>query len=73
VVDLSHAPANQQAILTAMDVGEVFRPYTSSAFATYQTTLDLFMKMNTGAVSLADGEAALEKAANDTLAPDRAP
>ncbi len=73
VIDPSHAPANQAAILTAMDVGEVFRPYTSSAFATYQATLDLFMKLNTGAVSLADGEAALEKAANDTLAPDRAP
>ncbi|MBI3746356.1 MAG: sugar ABC transporter substrate-binding protein [Chloroflexi bacterium] len=73
VIDLSHAPANQAAILTAMGVGEIFRPYTSSAFATYQATLDLFMKMNTGAVSLADGEAALEKAANDTLAPDRSP
>lgn len=73
VVDLSHAPANQGAILTAMDVGEVFRPYTSSAFATYQATLDLFMKLNTGAVSLSDGEAALEKAANGKLAPDRAP
>jgi multiple sugar transport system substrate-binding protein len=73
VIDLSHAPANQQAIITAMGVGEIFKPYTSSAFATYQATLDLFMKMNTGAVSLADGEAALQKAANDTLAPDRAP
>jgi multiple sugar transport system substrate-binding protein len=73
VVDPSHAPANQAAILTAMDVGEVFRPYTSSAFATYQATLDMFTKLNTGAVSLAGGEVALEKAANDSLAPDRAP
>lgn len=73
VIDLSHPPANQQAILTAMGVGEIFKPYTSSAFKTYQATLDLFMKMNTGAVSETAGEAALEKAANDTLAPDRSP
>jgi len=73
VIDPSHAPSNQEAILEAMAVGQVFRPYTSSAFATYQATLDLFTKLNTGAVTLADGEAALEKAANDTLAPDRAP
>lgn len=73
VIDPSHAPANQKAILDAMAVGEIFRPYTSSAFATYGATIDLFTKMNTGAVSLTEGEAELEKTANDTLAPDRTP
>ena len=31
VIDDSHAPENQQAILTAMETGEVFRPNTASA------------------------------------------
>jgi len=73
VIDNSHPPANQRAMLDAMAAGEVFRPYTASAFATYGATIDLFTKLNTGAVGLADGEAELERVANDTLAPDRAP
>jgi multiple sugar transport system substrate-binding protein len=73
VIDPSHPPGNQGAILDAMAVGEVFRPYTSSAFATYGATIDLFTKMNTGAVSLPEAERELEATANDTLAPDRLP
>lgn len=72
-VDPGHPPANQAAVLEAMAVGRVFRPFTASAFAAYGATADLFTKLNTGAVSLEDGLAQLEAAANDALAPDRAP
>lgn len=72
-VDPSHAPANQAAVLDAMAVGRVFRPYTASAFAAYGATTDLFTKLNTGLLPLDDGLAQLEAAANAALAPDRAP
>lgn len=72
-VDTSHAPANQAAVLEAMAVGRVFRPYTASAFAAFGATAELFTKLNTGALGLEDGLAQLERAANDALAPDRAP
>jgi len=71
-VDASHPPANQNAVLEAMAVGRVFRPFTSSAFAAYGATVDLFTRLNTGELSLEDGLAQLEAAANDALAPDRA-
>jgi hypothetical protein len=56
-----------------MTVGQVFRPYTASAFAAYGATVDTFTKLNTGELSLADGLAQLEAEANDALAPDRTP
>ena len=73
VVDTSNAPANQAAILAAMEVGEVFRPYTARAGDAYAATVDLFTKMNTGALPIADALAQIEAAANDALAADRAP
>jgi multiple sugar transport system substrate-binding protein len=73
VIDTSHAPANQNAILQAMEVGAVFRPYTSGARAAYDRTLDLFTKMNTGALPIHDALSQIEAAANDALAPDREP
>ena len=72
-IDESHPPANQVAVLDAMEVGQVFRPYTSSAFAAYGATADLFKKLNTGEVTLEEGLAELEAAANAALAPDRDP
>jgi len=73
IVDTSHPPANQAAILTAMEVGEVFRPHTSRAFDAYGRTVDLFTKMNTGELTIPDGLAQIEAAANDALAGDRSP
>ena len=37
-----------------MEVGAVFRPYTAGAGAAYDRTLDLFTKMNTGALPIPD-------------------
>jgi multiple sugar transport system substrate-binding protein len=71
VIDASHPPANQAAILEAMEVGKVFRPYTAGARAAYDRTLDLFTKMNTGAVAIPAALAQIEAAANDALAADR--
>ena len=68
-----HPPANQAAILEAMKVGRVFRPYTAAASIAFGATADLFTKLNTGELSLEDGLAALEAAANEALAPDREP
>jgi ABC-type glycerol-3-phosphate transport system substrate-binding protein len=73
VVDASHAPANQAAILAAMEVGEVFRPYTAGARAAYDRTVGLFTKMNTGALAIPDALGQIEAAANDALAADRSP
>jgi ABC-type glycerol-3-phosphate transport system substrate-binding protein len=73
VIDTSHAPANQKAILDAMEVGAVFRPFTSGARAAYDRTLDLFTKMNTGVLPIPEALAQIEAAANDALAPDRVP
>jgi len=73
VVDVSHAPANQAAILAAMEVGEVFRPYTAGARAAYDRTVGLFTKMNTGTLAIHDALGQIEAAANDALAADRSP
>jgi multiple sugar transport system substrate-binding protein len=72
-IDTSHAPAHQDVVLDAMAVGQVFRPYTASAFAAFGATADLFKKLNTGEITLEEGLAELEAAANDALAPDRGP
>jgi len=72
-IDASHAPANQEAVLEAMAVGRVFQPFTASAFGAFGATVDLFTRLNTGAIGLEDGLAQLEAAANAALAPDRAP
>jgi multiple sugar transport system substrate-binding protein len=73
VIDTSHAPANQKAILEAMEVGAVFRPYTSGAREAYDRTIGLFTKMNTGVLPIPDALSQIETAANEALAPDRAP
>jgi multiple sugar transport system substrate-binding protein len=73
IVNEDHPPDNQAAILEAMEVGEVFRPYTANAGAAYGATVDLFRRMNTGELSIPDALAQIEAAANTALAPDRAP
>ena len=71
VIDDSHAPSNQQAILTAMESGEVFRPNTANAFNAFGATGDLFTQMNTGELEMLDALTQIESAANDALEPDR--
>jgi ABC-type glycerol-3-phosphate transport system substrate-binding protein len=71
-IDAGHAPSNQDAVLEAMAVGRVFRPFTASAFAAFGATVDVFTQLNTGAIDLEAGLAQLEAAANAALAPDRA-
>jgi multiple sugar transport system substrate-binding protein len=73
VIDTTHAPANQKAILEAMEVGTVFRPYTAGARAAYDRTIALFTKMNTGQLAIPDALAQIEAAANEALAADRSP
>ena len=73
IVDESHPPANQAAVLEAMAAGHVFRPFTASAFAAFGATAGIFTELNTGAVSLQEGLARLEAVANEALAPDREP
>jgi hypothetical protein len=73
ILEAGGAPAGRQAILDAMEVGEVFKPYTSSAFAAYGATIDLFTRMNKGELPIAEALAQIEAAANDALAPDRGP
>jgi multiple sugar transport system substrate-binding protein len=73
ILNTAHPPANQAAILQAMEVGEVFRPYTANAGAAYAATIDLFTKMNTGTLSIPDALAAIEAAADQALEPDREP
>jgi multiple sugar transport system substrate-binding protein len=73
VIDAERAPANQDAILTAMESGEVFRPNTAHAFDAYGATADLFTKMNTGELAVDAALTQIEAAANKALEPDRAP
>jgi hypothetical protein len=72
-IDESHPPVDQDALLEAMAVGQVFRPSTPSAFAAYAATGDLFTKLNTGELTLEVGLAQLEAEANAALVPDRGP
>lgn len=73
VIDLSHPPRNQAAILEAMEAGVVFRPHTSRAFDAYGATIDIFRRMNTGEITVEEGVTLLEDAANEALAADRSP
>jgi len=70
---LAGVPGADAAIREAMEVGQVFRPYTANAFAAYGATVDLFTQMNTGALPIAEALAEIEASANEALAPDLAP
>jgi len=71
VINLNQSPQNQAAIVAAMDYGEVFKPYTSSAFEVYGKTVELFTQANKGEMPVADAMQQIETAANDVLARDR--
>lgn len=73
VINLDHPPANQQAIVAAMEYGRVFKPYTSSAFEVYAKTADLFLKVMKGEMPVAAAMQQIETTANGILARDRAP
>ena len=73
VVNPAHQPANQAAIVAAMEYGEVFKPYTASAFEAYGKTADFFKKAMQGEMSVADAMAQAEAAVNEVLAKDREP
>lgn len=70
-IDTSHPPANQQALLEALEYGEVFRPYTASAFEAYAKTVGFYVPMMKGDVSVEDSLRQIEEQANAILAKDR--
>ncbi len=72
-VNTAHPPANQQAILAAMEYGEVFKPFTASAFEVYGKTADFFLKAMKGEMSVPEAMTQVEAAANEILAKDRQP
>jgi multiple sugar transport system substrate-binding protein len=71
VINTAHPPANQQAIVAALEYGEVFKPYTSSAFEVYGKTADFFLKAMKGDLAVADAMQQVETTANETLSRDR--
>jgi ABC-type glycerol-3-phosphate transport system substrate-binding protein len=73
VVDPSRPPANQAAIVAAMEYGTVFHPFTPSAFEAYGLSADLFARMMRGDLPVAEALAEIERVLNDALARDRVP
>jgi multiple sugar transport system substrate-binding protein len=73
ILDTSHPPDNQQAILDAMEYGTVFKPFTSSAFEVYAKTVDLFQKAMKGDMPVDQALMQIETTANEVLARDRQP
>ena len=63
---------NQEAIVAAMEYGEVFKPYTNSAFAVYGQTMDLFVQTMRGDIEAEEALEQIEAIANEVLADDRA-
>jgi ABC-type glycerol-3-phosphate transport system substrate-binding protein len=72
-INLSRPPANQAALVAAMEYGEVFKPYTNGAFEVYAKTIDVFTKMNRGELSVDEALRQIEFTANSILARDRQP
>jgi multiple sugar transport system substrate-binding protein len=73
IISLDHPPANQQAIVAAMEYGKVFKPYTSSAFEVYGKTADFFLKAMKGELAVDEAMEQIEATANEVLARDREP
>jgi multiple sugar transport system substrate-binding protein len=73
VVDPSRPPANQGAIVAAMEYGTVFHPFTPSAFEAYGRSLDLFAGMMRGDRPVPEALAEIERVLNDVLVRDRLP
>lgn len=70
-INLDHAPANQAAILAALEYGEVFKPYTASAFDAYGKTAEWFVKAMKGETPVPEALRTIEQAANAALARDQ--
>jgi multiple sugar transport system substrate-binding protein len=71
ILNSGQPPANQGAILAAMEYGEVFKPYTASAFAAFGATGDLIIQAMRGDRPVGEIAAEIEQAANEALADDR--
>jgi multiple sugar transport system substrate-binding protein len=71
VINPARSPANQAAIVAAVAYGEVFKPYTASAFEVYGKTADLFVQIMKGELPVDEGLAQIERTANEILAADR--
>jgi multiple sugar transport system substrate-binding protein len=71
ILNAGETPSNKQAILEAMEYGEVFKPYTASAFAAFGATSDLIVQAMRGDRPIPEIAAEMETAANQALAPDR--
>ena len=74
VIDTSHPPVEPEGDPRG-DGGRRGVPavHRRRARAAYDRTLDLFTKMNTGALPIPDALAQIEAAANEALAADRVP
>jgi multiple sugar transport system substrate-binding protein len=70
-LDLSHPPANQQALLAALEYGEVIRPFTASAFEAYAKTVGFFIPAMKGDLPLETALRQIEEQANAILKKDR--
>lgn len=73
VINRDHPPANQEAIVAAMAYGEVFKPYTASAFEVNAKTAALFQAAMSGEMDVTAALTEIETIANETLARDREP
>jgi multiple sugar transport system substrate-binding protein len=71
IINPSAAPANQQAIVAAMEYAEVFMPFTPSAFEAYLKTAEFFTNIMKGDTPLEEGLAEIDKVANEVLAKDK--
>jgi multiple sugar transport system substrate-binding protein len=65
------APANQQAILDALEYAQVFRPFTASAFEAYGATTEIFVETMKGDISVEEGMTEIDETANAILEKDR--
>ncbi len=72
-INPARAPSNQAAIISAMEYGQVFKPFTASAFEVYGKTSDLFLKAMKGEMSVEEAMTQVEDTANEILARDREP
>jgi ABC-type glycerol-3-phosphate transport system substrate-binding protein len=73
VINPLQPPENQEAIVEAIEYGEVFKPYTSSAFEAYGKTSDLFIQAMKGEFEVEEVMTEIERIANETLQRDRQP
>jgi hypothetical protein len=56
-----------------MEYGDVFKPYTASAFDVYAKTSDYFLKTMKGELDVTEAMVEVERIANEILAADRQP